>query len=210
MATLSYLEANKLIENLGKSKNRLVGELERRKIMDYSGRDPDLIKYFFNNPYVGHPAQNISIFGKFELKLLNQLFKNKDSVVSRDRIGETLWGINWYEKYSDWAIDSHISNIRKKISKDWKILTRRERGYMLTGVKNDLKISADEFTVSKETTKITQEYINYMNDPKKVRKTFKNLFEATRKYGINERIGNHEINNLLAINSFSIKNVEYL
>ena len=49
-----------------------------------------------------------------------------------------------------------------------------------------------------------------MNDPKKVRKTFKNLFEATRKYGINERIGNHEINNLLAINSFSIKNVEYL
>jgi hypothetical protein len=49
-----------------------------------------------------------------ELILLSYLY-DQNSFVSKEAIAEVLWGKNWPEKYSDWAIDKLISRIRKKL-----------------------------------------------------------------------------------------------
>ncbi len=203
MTVVSYLEANKLIEDLELKTKKQVDENTRQKIVGFSGRDEELIKHFFDNPDADYPVDDTSLLSKFEQKLINLLYKNNGKNISRDQIGEVLWGINWYDKYSDWSIDTHISNLRKKINFDWKLITKRERGYMLSKSVHELLISNNEFIKESPTVKITQNYINYMNDPKNVRKTLKDLFIALDNVNLN-------IKNILVINSFSVDNISHL
>lgn len=72
----------------------------------------------------------------FSLKVYDLLvffLKNKGRVVSRDELGNVLWGDEAYNKYSDWAIDQLISQLRKKIdsigAKGKSLKTVRGRGY---------------------------------------------------------------------------------
>lgn len=68
-----------------------------------------------------------------EYNLLVFLLKNKSKVISRDQIGDILWGKGSYEQYSDWAIDQLVSQLRKKIKKLGvnvnSLQTVRNRGY---------------------------------------------------------------------------------
>lgn len=50
-----------------------------------------------------------------EFKLLVHFINNEDKVISRDEVGQILWGSNYVEKFSDWSIDKIISTIRKKL-----------------------------------------------------------------------------------------------
>ncbi|MBI2465467.1 winged helix-turn-helix transcriptional regulator [Candidatus Shapirobacteria bacterium] len=50
-----------------------------------------------------------------EYQVLDELFKNKSTMVTRNQIAEILWSKDTEEKYSDWAIDQIMSKIRKKI-----------------------------------------------------------------------------------------------
>ena len=59
--------------------------------------------------------------------------KNKGQIISRDQIGDVLWGDKAYDRYSDWAVDQLISQLRKKLIdlgiKGASLQTIRNRGY---------------------------------------------------------------------------------
>lgn len=69
-----------------------------------------------------------------EENLLRFLLKNANKVVNKDQVAEALWGKDYLEKYSDWAMAQLIARLRKKIASYHKpitILTLRNRGYKL-------------------------------------------------------------------------------
>lgn len=79
------------------------------------------------------PAEKISLQ---EYHLLINFLQKTRQVVSRDEIADILWNKS-EEKYSDWAIDQIISQLRKKIvllgASPNKLQTIRGRGYRWTG-----------------------------------------------------------------------------
>lgn len=68
-----------------------------------------------------------------EFKLLSYFLKNEGKVVSRDEVGQVLWGRNYAEQYSDYSIDKLISSIRKKLDEinfpSYKLVTLKKRGF---------------------------------------------------------------------------------
>jgi len=79
-----------------------------------------------------HPSDYLS--GQ-ELIAFTLFKKHEEEIVSKDLLAEVIWGEDWEEKYSDWAIDKLVSNIRKKLSKhDYpqQLKTIRGRGVMLS------------------------------------------------------------------------------
>ncbi len=74
--------------------------------------------------------------GLQEYRLLVEFLKNPDKVISRDEIALVLWDKEADEKYSDWAIDQIISQLRTKLEKlglsSAKLQTIRNRGYRWT------------------------------------------------------------------------------
>jgi DNA-binding winged helix-turn-helix (wHTH) protein len=68
-----------------------------------------------------------------EYLLLSNLLKTPNKVVSRDRISEILWGDMACEKYSDWAIDQTVFQLRRKLSEvgipSTSIQTIKGQGY---------------------------------------------------------------------------------
>jgi hypothetical protein len=44
--------------------------------------------------------------------------KREEEIISKDALAEVIWGEEWEEKYSDWAIDKLVSNIRKKLKEN--------------------------------------------------------------------------------------------
>lgn len=79
----------------------------------------------------GNKVINLSLSAK-QYDLLSQFLLHQNEILTRDQIGEILWGKNSYEKYSDWAIDQMIHELREKLSptghKD-KLKTIRDKGY---------------------------------------------------------------------------------
>ncbi len=74
------------------------------------------------------------IFTKSELKFLSLLAFIDGNVVSRELLAYAIWGEKYVEKYSDYSIDKHVSNIRKKLKKaqiKFKILSIRKQGLAL-------------------------------------------------------------------------------
>lgn len=55
------------------------------------------------------------MFSAKETKLMHLLISHKKEIMPRDRIAQELWGKEWEEKYSDWAIDRLLYRIRQKI-----------------------------------------------------------------------------------------------
>jgi len=51
-----------------------------------------------------------------EYLLLSTFLRNPNTVISRDKISKVLWGDKFCEKYSDWAIDQAIFQLRKKLN----------------------------------------------------------------------------------------------
>jgi len=98
-----------------------------------------LAKYIQNSP------QHLQITGRninqtllsmtiSQRKLLEYLEKNVGNIISREVIAKVIWGDNWEEKYSDWAIDQLISNLRKQmqtIKYKCKLITKRGEGIVL-------------------------------------------------------------------------------
>src|SRR3989344_4334941 len=67
-----------------------------------------------------------------EIYLLRHFKARQNLPVSRDEIGQILWGKSWESKYSDWAIDKTISRLRKKMTaKNYQIITVKNLGYEL-------------------------------------------------------------------------------
>ena len=118
---------------------------------------------------------------KEQAKILTLFLINSGSIVSRDEIAKEIWGINnWLDKYSDWAIDRLIFLARKKITPQFKIQTVRNRGYSLQHIGSKIKVSIKNLELLNNVlgTQPTKDYLKYMNDPTKVRKVMRDLFEA--------------------------------
>ena len=69
----------------------------------------------------------------FILKLLIYFITHENELISRDQVGEVLWGRFYQDKYSDYAVDKIISMLRKKLdalgfSSD-KLITLKKRGF---------------------------------------------------------------------------------
>ncbi len=54
-------------------------------------------------------------FSLRERHFLKLLIKEKGKVVKRETVAEAVWGENWLELYSDWALDQIVSRLRKKL-----------------------------------------------------------------------------------------------
>jgi len=98
---------------------------------------PFLTKYLLSRR---EPATEISqiAFNDFltpsPQRLLDALLASRGRRISRDQAGEAVWRKNWEEKYSDWALDQIVSQIRKKMThlKDKKrLVTLRGIGFEL-------------------------------------------------------------------------------
>ncbi len=71
---------------------------------------------------------------EIDYSILKLLFIHFENPVTRDQIAEVIWGTDFFDSYSDYAIDKHISDIRKILRKQHtshKIKTIRGSGYIL-------------------------------------------------------------------------------
>lgn len=75
-----------------------------------------------------------SIFTITERKVYNLLENMSEKIVNRELIASSIWGDEWNKKYSDWAIDQVMSQLRKKllnVGKMGLLKTKRGEGYIL-------------------------------------------------------------------------------
>lgn len=113
----NYVLALPLLENyLSKTVKSRVLRLEQNRVILDSQDITDLLT----------PA---------ELHLLVLLLRYRSSAVSKEQIAQVIWGNNWTEKYSDWALDKLLSRLRKTIVRfglpETIIETKKGRGVIL-------------------------------------------------------------------------------
>ena len=64
--------------------------------------------------------------------LLKSFFEKRPNIlITRDEVAKELWGENWEDKYSDWAMDQAIYSLRKIVTDGYNLQTLRNRGYIL-------------------------------------------------------------------------------
>lgn len=65
--------------------------------------------------------------------LLKSFFEKRPNIlVTRDEVAKELWGEDWEDKYSDWALDQAMYSLRKILPEGESLQTLRNRGYILT------------------------------------------------------------------------------
>lgn len=64
--------------------------------------------------------------------VFNYLQKEKEKIVSREELASVIWRDKWSEKYSDWAIDQLIHDLRDKLKqlKLGKVITKKGEGFI--------------------------------------------------------------------------------
>lgn len=69
-----------------------------------------------------------------ERSFMKLLLSSKKKIISRDVVAQAIWGKEWEEKYSDWAIDRLAFRLRLKLAKigiDEKLLkTVKKKGFL--------------------------------------------------------------------------------
>ncbi|MBP9838594.1 MAG: helix-turn-helix domain-containing protein, partial [Proteobacteria bacterium] len=64
--------------------------------------------------------------------LLKSFFEKRPNIlITRDEVAKELWGEEWEDKYSDWAMDQAIYSLRKIVTEGYNLQTLRNRGYIL-------------------------------------------------------------------------------
>lgn len=70
-------------------------------------------------------------FTKSQRNILEYLQVHPGELISKDSLAQVLWGEQWADRYSDWAIDQLVSTLREKMSTikhDGKIVTKKGEG----------------------------------------------------------------------------------
>lgn len=74
------------------------------------------------------------MFSKIERALLSYFIAHPNVLISRDQLAEIIWKEQADDKYSDWAIDSHISRLRKRLKslgmRETSITTKKKQGFI--------------------------------------------------------------------------------
>ncbi|MBU1327185.1 helix-turn-helix domain-containing protein [Patescibacteria group bacterium] len=84
-------------------------------------------------PIMKHNAINEELlyFTKTQRKVMDYLREHTGELISKDTLAQVLWGENWADRYSDWAIDQLISTLRDKlhvVKHEGQIITKRGEG----------------------------------------------------------------------------------
>ena len=86
-----------------------------------------------NNLFIGNIDITMKLSPK-ERAFMLLLLSFKKRVMSRDTVAKTIWGKDWEEKYSDWAIDRLAHRMRRKLKTlgiDEKLLkTVKKKGFI--------------------------------------------------------------------------------
>lgn len=86
-----------------------------------------------NNLFIGNVDITLKLTKK-ERIFVSLLLSTKKRVISRDTVAKAIWGKNWEEKFSDWAIDRLVHRVRKKLKSlgiDEKLLkTIKKKGFV--------------------------------------------------------------------------------
>lgn len=130
-----WLKKQKLAE---KMQIKILGERKESKTMhnildtEFSGNlASKSIKYLKELGLL--KLQKVEVVGKLtktENKIFNLLNKNKGNLISFDEIAKEMWGENYFDKYSEYAITKHIENLKSKITEN-SIHSQRGYGYIL-------------------------------------------------------------------------------
>lgn len=100
---------------------------------------PSILKLDAERIFLDDMDISLSFTGT-EYQILKTLLSNPQVIISREEIATTIWGNQSYEKYSDWAIDKFISQIRSKLSQHrfkGELKTFRNRGFKVILPKAD-------------------------------------------------------------------------
>ncbi|MEN9389045.1 MAG: Transcriptional regulatory protein terminal, partial [Candidatus Parcubacteria bacterium] len=94
----------------------------------------DRLTHLIEGVNIGIRELLISSLTVKELSIFELLESSVGSIVTREAIAGVLWGENWQDFYSDWALNKQISNLRKKLrtcgyDKEVKVL--KTEGFML-------------------------------------------------------------------------------
>lgn len=157
-----------------------------------------------------------------EAKVMRTLWQKQDMVIDREEIATSVWGENWSQKYSDWGIDALMHRLRKKLVDRWQVVTIKSRGYMLAGMTKPSQAPNVALARNDRVHEIpgsiypSDEYLSYMNDPKRVRKVYKDLFGAMQSEKIDPSTLVGMTNKqsvvagikILCVNSYSYDNVD--
>lgn len=104
------------------------------KILDsqFSGKlAEESIKYLKELDIIKESEINInSKLTKTEKLIFYLLNSQKGKLVSFDEIAKSVWGENYFDKYSEYAITKHIENLKNKITRN-SIHSQRGYGYIL-------------------------------------------------------------------------------
>jgi len=90
-----------------------------------------VIKQKDGDLYLDSDLKLDEILAPQEYQVIKLLWDKKDEIVTREEIAKTMWGKKCDQKYSDWAIDRVVANIRKKSLIGQKLETKKGRGYVL-------------------------------------------------------------------------------
>ena len=79
------------------------------------------------------PDAKILLLSPVQRKVMEFFEAHAGTIIKRDILAEQIWGQNFQEKYSDWAIDQFISDFRNKLTlihSSAKLVTKKSEGYI--------------------------------------------------------------------------------
>lgn len=109
---INWIMANFVKENVGFIKDVIAAKSREQVTSIVEGENSANAQGAFapvspKNFYKNLTGKELIVYTLFE--------KTPGEIVSKEKIAETMWGDDWEQNYSDWAIDKMISNIRKKL-----------------------------------------------------------------------------------------------
>ena len=87
------------------------------------------------NTKAKHADETLLNFTKSQRSVFEYLRAHPGELVSKDTLAQVLWGNDWADKYSDWAIDQLLSTLREKLTSlkhKEKIITKKGEGIIFT------------------------------------------------------------------------------
>lgn len=143
--SLLYVYSNKTLE----IDDYTATKLKDYGIIEYNGKEvaitSKLLVNYINDYGIPFEDSNSKIenftkkLSKNESKVFSMFYKSMNSLVTKDSVGECIWGAHIEGKFSQWSIDQLIKRIRDKIKEHsipYELETKRSRGYILKKISN--------------------------------------------------------------------------
>jgi hypothetical protein len=137
LPALSQRSLRKLVQGKRPRSDGTYHFLERFGFVDSSNEvfSPLLAEYIKKHIELSAevPEQLTLELSRTQRDMLKYLMQHAGQIITREQVAQVLWGDKWPDKYSDWAIDRFISNLRKHIGgypTAGFIRTKKGEGYL--------------------------------------------------------------------------------